>query len=245
MAHLKNDNVIRIGSYSVTVISRLAEGGFGFVDLVTDNQSHSELILKRCGISRERDFQIANKEISLLQKFSGPYVVKLLGTDIQNRAMKKEAILLLEYCSGGHLLNLLNKRNGSPLPITESLRLFGQLLLALKPMHESLPPWTHRDLKLENVLIGVDGNVRLCDFGSCVEGYIPLTNASERSDAEEVIEKETTQMYRAPEMIDLYMRTELTEKTDIWALGCILYALCFLTHPFQDAGSLGILRCLT
>lgn len=49
-------------------------------------------------------------------------------------------------------------------------------------------------------------------------------------------------MYRAPEMIDLYLRQVLTEKTDIWALGCIFYAICFLTHPFQDAGSLGILN---
>lgn len=48
-------------------------------------------------------------------------------------------------------------------------------------------------------------------------------------------------MYRAPEMVDLYQREILTEKTDIWALGCIFYALCFLSHPFQDAGSLGIL----
>lgn len=74
-----------------------------------------------------------------------------------------------------------------------------------------------------------------------MEGYIYLRNASERAAAEEVIGKETTQMYRAPEMVDLYMRDVLTEKTDIWALGCILYALCFLSHPFQDAGTLGIL----
>lgn len=48
-------------------------------------------------------------------------------------------------------------------------------------------------------------------------------------------------MYRAPEMCNLYMREQLTEKTDIWALGCIFYAIAFLKHPFQDMGSLGIL----
>lgn len=48
-------------------------------------------------------------------------------------------------------------------------------------------------------------------------------------------------MYRAPEMVDLYMRNQLTEKTDIWALGCVFFALSYLKHPFQDAGSLGIL----
>jgi AP2-associated kinase len=43
-----------------------------------------------------------------------------------------------------------------------------------------------------------------------------LRTPEERSTAEEDIGKNTTQMYRAPEMIDLYMRDELTEKTDIW-----------------------------
>jgi len=208
MSHFKSktEEILRIGSYSVTILSRLAEGGFGFVDLVVDNQTRTELVLKRCGVSREEDFIIANKEISLLQKFNSPYVVKLLGTDIQTRGHKREALLLLEYCTGGHLLTLLNKRNSVPLPISESLRLFGQILLALKPMHENSPPWTHRDLKLENVLIAGDGNVRLCDFGSCVEGYTQLRNPAERSNAEEIIERETTQMYRSPEMVDLYMR---------------------------------------
>lgn len=38
------------------------------------------------------------------------------------------------------------------------------------------------------------------------------------------------------------MRKILTEKTDIWALGCILYAICFLAHPFQDGSTLSILN---
>lgn len=74
-----------------------------------------------------------------------------------------------------------------------------------------------------------------------MEGPVYIRTPAERASAEEVIGKETTQMYRAPEMVDLYMRDVLTEKTDMWALGCILYALCFLVHPFQDAGTLGIL----
>ena len=47
-------------------------------------------------------------------------------------------------------------------------------------------------------------------------GPVPIRNAEERAAAEEIIGKETTQMYRSPEMIDLYMRDVLTEKTDIW-----------------------------
>lgn len=84
--------------------------------------------------------------------------------------------------------------------------------------------------------------MRLCDFGSCEESPIHVRNQSEREKVEEAILKETTQMYRAPEMVNLYMRDRLTEKTDIWALGCIFYSLIFLKHPFQDVGSLAILQ---
>jgi AP2-associated kinase len=64
---------------------------------------------------------------------------------------------------------------------------------------------------------------------------------NEKEAAEASIQKETTQMYRAPEMADIYMRDYLTEKTDVWALGCIFYALMFLKHPFQDKGNLAIM----
>ena len=72
-----------------------------------------------------------------------------------------------------------------------------------------------------------DGYLKLCDFGSCITGYMPTRTPEERSKAEENIGKETTQMYRAPEMVDLYLRDELTEKTDIWVL---LFSLICLTN---------------
>jgi len=200
--------------------------------------------LKRCAIQSPESLQIVKKEINILQRFSGPNTVKLLASDIivAGKSVSREALLLLEYCPGGHLLERLNNRKGLHLPPANVYRIFGQIVIALRPFHHSNPPVIHRDIKLENILFGQDGNVRLCDFGSCVEGYVSLKNANERAVAEEIIGKETTQMYRAPEMIDLFMRDLLTEKTDIWALGCVLYALTYLAHPFQDAGSLGILN---
>ena len=100
------------------------------------------------------------------------------------------------------------------------------------------PVCTNRDLKLENVLFGgTDGNtVKLCDFGSAVFGNVLIRNQTEKSNEEEIINKETTPAYRAPEMVDLYMRPVLTFKTDMWALGCILYTMCYCCHPFQEAG---------
>lgn len=243
------------------LLSARVLGGFGFVDLVYDVHTKKDLVLKRCNVDRAESMETVKKEISILQRFASPYMVELLASDIiQKNKQSREALLLMEYYSGGHLLDRLNARNGQFLPAESLLRIFGQILLSLKPLHFHNPPVTHRDLKLENILFdGVcalisvsffslvrlfpfqDGKVRLCDFGSCIEGYVYIRNAEERQAAEEVISKETTQMYRAPELVDLYMRDVLTEKSDIWALGCILFALAFLHHPFQNAGSLGIL----
>ena len=72
--------------------------------------------------------------------------------------------------------------------------------------------------------------VKLCDFGSCSFGHTYLRDINERSNAKEVIDKETTPMYRAPEMIDLYLREELTEKTDIWVCICYCYYILILVY---------------
>ncbi len=52
---------------------------------------------------------------------------------------------------------------------------------------------------------------------------------------EEEIKKYTTLSYRSPEMIDLYSGRPITTKCDIWALGCLLYKLCFFSLPFGES----------
>lgn len=83
--------------------------------------------------------------------------------------------------------------------------------------------------------------LKLCDFGSVSHTPQTYLSSQERENVQEIINRTTTQMYRAPEMCDLYFRNSLTDKTDIWALGCIFFSLCFLKHPFQDMSSLGII----
>ncbi|KAG9486304.1 hypothetical protein GDO78_006615 [Eleutherodactylus coqui] len=54
--------------------------------------------------------------------------------------------------------------------------------------------------------------------------------------------RNTTPVYRTPEIIDLYSNFPIGEKQDIWALGCILYLLCFKQHPFEDGAKLRIVN---
>lgn len=52
----------------------------------------------------------------------------------------------------------------------------------------------------------------------------------------------TTPMYRAPEMVDTWNNFPITHASDVWALGCILYTLCFMKHPFDDGAKLRIIN---
>ena len=108
------------------------------------------------------------------------------------------------------------------------LSIFQQVSDALRFLHNSfdIRPLVHRDVKPENLLL-IPTNVnqmetilpgmhrwtvRLCDFGSVVEGNQPLRTPTDRKAAEDVIHKSTTQMYRAPEMVNVHSVQELTSK---------------------------------
>lgn len=112
-------------------------------------------------------------------------------------------------------------------------------------MHYLNPPLMHRDLKVENVLIATSGSTRiykLCDFGSAAVARPAATTAAEGRLIEEDINRHTTLQYRSPEMIDVYRKQPIDEKSDIWALGVFLYKLCYYTTPFEEAGQMAILN---
>lgn len=110
-------------------------------------------------------------------------------------------------------------------------------------MHSQTPPIAHRDIKIENILLS-DKRFKLCDFGSASSETLIYDGSkqfdifgadtgSKRVDqAFEDFERFTTMMYRPPEMIDKYMKWNVTTKVDIWMLGCVAYTLCYALHPF-------------
>lgn len=50
----------------------------------------------------------------------------------------------------------------------------------------------------------------------------------------------TTPMYRPPEIVDPYQQFQVSNKVDIWMVGCVLYTLSYFTHPFVDSNAIGI-----
>ncbi|VDM52552.1 unnamed protein product [Angiostrongylus costaricensis] len=68
------------------------------------------------------------------------------------------------------------------------------------------------------------------------ERTIPITHRDIK------MQRSTTPMYRSPEILDTYQNFAVGPQQDIWALGCVLYYMCYRVHPFQDSAKLRILN---
>lgn len=157
-----------------------------------------------------------------------------------------EIFILMEYCSGGGIIDLMNARLRTRLTEAEVLKIFGDVAAGLHVMHSMDPPIMHRDLKVENILLsppsrsnpGAGPTYKLCDFGSAktLLSRKPALSLEEVKRLEADLNKSTTLQYRAPEMVDVYQRRAIDEKSDIWAMGVLLYKLCYYTTPFEENG---------
>ncbi|CAD6992789.1 unnamed protein product [Ceratitis capitata] len=238
--------VVEVAGYKLRVKRVIAEGGFAFVYVAQDVQTGKEYALKRLiGTDKQACNAIIN-EINTHKQLSGhPNIVTFVGAAFIDKTtgpqQRAEYLLLTELCNGGSLIDCLN---GSFDP-SLVLRVIYQASRAIAHMHTQIPPITHRDIKIENFLIGNDKQLKLCDFGSATkESYAPTIDwgAKQRNLLEDQLSSVTTPMYRAPEMLDTWSNYEIGVKVDIWALGCILYALCFQKHPFEDSAKLRIVN---
>ncbi|KAK5629606.1 hypothetical protein RRF57_005321 [Xylaria bambusicola] len=139
----------------------------------------------------------------------------------------------------------MNTRLQHRLTEPEIINIFSDIAEGVACMHYLKPPLLHRDLKVENVLIVMHGAKRkfkLCDFGSAAPPKPAPQTVVECRLIDEDIQRHTTMQYRSPEMVDVYRKQPIDEKSDIWALGVLLYKLCYYTTPFEDQGQLAILN---
>ena len=184
------------------------------------------MVLKVTSIHSRSQRDIAEKEAKLLSRLSHPSIIKMFDTCYRPSGSsggggflgnvtcnsKPQHLILMEYCEGGHALDVCNKlaAAGKRFDLSTLIIAFGQICNAVSYLHAQRPPIVHRDLKPVNFLVK-NGAYKLCDFGSAVFGHVDLKTPKARAEAEEVIEKTTTQMFRAPEMVDLYSAKRLTQ----------------------------------
>eukprot|EP01138_Halocafeteria_seosinensis_P012009 gb/GECG01012273.1/.p1 GENE.gb/GECG01012273.1/~~gb/GECG01012273.1/.p1 ORF type:complete len:583 (+),score=79.97 gb/GECG01012273.1/:1-1749(+) len=230
---------LRIQQASVYVNKALADGGFGKVYLVSDaSRGGQQYVLKHMYIQGEESKRQLKQEIEIMGQLSHENIIRFLG---YSAAKGNQVFLLMEYCPGGHLLDVINSLSPGTVTTNTVLTYFTPIAKAVAHMHAQNPSIAHRDLKFENILIASDNSLKLCDFGSASKRQGKIQSKQERADEEDTIERFTTPTYRAPEMVDLYSGSPIDERVDIWALGCILYGLMYQEHPFQDTGTLAIL----
>eukprot|EP00727_Mastigamoeba_balamuthi_P001491 m51a1_g11339 putative protein serine threonine kinase (630) ;mRNA; f:152855-155557 len=226
-------------------------GRFGEVYLAEEELASGaggqQYALKRMPLNSSNRSEIRH-EIELMERLNGHRNVCRLESSIQAEG---EVVLVLEFCPGGSLLDLMNRTrerqanlpsHKQGIPEREVLALFLQVCEAVAHLHSQTPPVIHRDLKIENVLLAADGRTcKLCDFGSATTEVMLANSEGERQRVEADLAHNTTPTYRAPEMVDLFRRQAITEKSDVWALGCVLYKLAFERDAFEE-GSLAILN---
>lgn len=224
-----------IGKYTVIVEKILAQGGFATVYLSKDASGKAYALKKILALDAESR-RCNDQEIRVMEKFRDrKYIVTMFASE-KHRTPKglMEYLLLMELCPGGHLVDWMNARIDNRPSEREILKIFADVCLGLEPLHQASTPIIHRDIKLENVL-AVGSMFKLCDFGSATtEAVMPGEKVSIPM-TEEEIQKYTTIQYRAPEMCDLYMHKLINTKADIWAMGCLLYKLCYFDDAFGES----------
>ncbi|XP_025959149.2 BMP-2-inducible protein kinase isoform X4 [Dromaius novaehollandiae] len=227
--------VFAVGRYQVTPEELLAEGGFSTVFLV---RTHGGIrcALKRMYVNSVPDLNICKREITIMKELSGhKNIVGYLDCAVNSVSDNVwEVLILMEYCRAGQVVNQMNQRLQTGFTESEVMRIFCDTCEAVARLHQCKTPIVHRDLKVENILLNDSGNYVLCDFGSATNKFLNPQKDGVNL-VEEEIKKYTTLSYRAPEMINLYGGKPITTKADIWALGCLLYKLCFFSLPFGES----------
>ncbi|KAJ9158697.1 hypothetical protein P3X46_024258 [Hevea brasiliensis] len=234
---------IDVGNIKIQVRNAIAEGGFSCVYLARDAvHASKQYALKHMICNDEESLDLALKEVNVMKSLKGhPNIVTLYSHAILDMGRTKEALLVMEFCEKS-LVSVLESRGSGYFEEKHVLSIFRDACNAVFAMHSQSPPIAHRDLKAENLLLGPDGLWKLCDFGSTSTNHKRFEKPEEMGIEEDNIRKYTTPAYRAPEMWDLLRRDLISEKVDIWALGCLLFRICYFKNAFDGESKLQILN---
>ncbi|NWT82652.1 NEK3 kinase, partial [Lanius ludovicianus] len=198
------------------VLKVLGEGSFGRALLVNHKLSDQKYVMKEIRLPMSSaGAENSRKEAVLLAKMKHPNVVAFK----ESFEADGHLYIVMEYCDNGDLMQKIKHQGGNFFPEDTILHWFVQMCLAVKHIHDKHV--LHRDIKSKNVFLTQNGKVKLGDFGSARLLAHPMSYACTYVG---------TPYYVPPE---IWESLPYNNKSDIWSLGCILYELCTLKHPFQ------------
>ena len=199
-----------------SVVKQIGKGSFGTVELVTRGLEREKMVVKKVDVRamtpQERDE--AKKEVDMLQRFDQPNIVQYKESFVENGQL----CIVMELASSGDLEKRLRRQRGQLLPEPKILDWFRQICLAMQHVHGKNV--LHRDIKSQNIFLSENGTkVKVGDFGISrvmETGQLAKTRVG-------------TPYYMSPEIMQ---GEQYDHKSDIWSLGCVLYELTTLRHPF-------------
>ena len=206
-----------IGKYQI--IKKIGEGSYAKIYKVKKDSSDTQYVLKNIPVSEE-DISSMNEilnESSILSTCDNIYVIKYYDSFFYNGTFN----IITEFCPYGDLFGYIKfyKVRGSKIEEKIIWIIFIQLSLGLNYLHQK--KILHRDIKTKNIFIKNNLTVKIGDFG------IAKILNSTSSYAHTFI---GTPYYISPE---LCKDQPYNDKSDVWSLGCVLYELCTLNHPFE------------
>lgn len=198
----------------------LGQGSFGNAWRVEETSSKRVLAAKVMDLNamNEKDKGFVTNEVKCLSRCNNPHIVRC------EAAIEKDGILLIvmEYADGGDLYRQIKARQQSLRYFREHevVFIFLQLCIALDHIH--MNKMMHRDLKTANILLTTTGLVKLGDFGFSRQYEDSLSNPVGSTFC-------GTPYYLSPE---LWHRQPYSKKSEMWALGVVLYEIMALRRPF-------------
>jgi serine/threonine-protein kinase len=209
------------------ILGHLAQGGMSDIYRAFDVVSKSEVTLKIPDQSMLGDpgqYERFQRELEVTNTLRHPAILRGLGSGSYNRT----PFLATEFVDGKSLRALIDAE--APMPATRALGLFRKIAEGVAYCHDN--DVVHRDLKPENVLIRPDGQPVIIDFG------LALTKSAHRVTYANLSATAGTPDYMAPEQIE---GQRGDRRTDIYALGTILYEMLSGRTPFAGDNNLAVM----
>ncbi len=218
---------LRIGTYRL--LREVGRGGMGSVhEAVRDDEQFDKRVaikLVRREIAGEALVRRFRQERQILAGLEHPNIARLLDG---GSAADGRPYLVMEFVDGEPITDYCAARG---LRVHVRLRLFQAVCEAVQHAHRHLV--VHRDLKPDNILVTVDGEVKLLDFG--VAKLLPDPSAAgPREQVTATAQRPLTPAYASPEQL---RGDPVSTATDVYSLGVVLYELLAGRHPFVITGT--------
>ncbi|XP_053831353.1 serine/threonine-protein kinase Nek1 isoform X9 [Vidua macroura] len=195
-------------------VRKIGEGSFGKAILVKAKENGQQYVIKEINISKmsNKEREESRREVAVLANMKHPNIVLYRESFEENGCL----YIVMDYCEGGDLFKKINAQKGILFSEDQILDWFVQICLALKHIHDR--KILHRDIKSQNIFLTKDGTIQLGDFG--IARVLNSTAELARTCI-------GTPYYLSPEICQ---NKPYNNKSDIWALGCVLYEMCTLKH---------------